>query len=52
MQTRLMTKRSIWSAAAAASMLLAGAAHLASLLVCALAAIGGVLAIVRIALGA
>ena len=32
--------------------LLAGAAHLASLFVCALAAIGGVLAIVRIALGA
>ena len=29
MQTRLMTKRSIWSAAAAASMLLAGAAQAA-----------------------
>jgi succinate dehydrogenase / fumarate reductase membrane anchor subunit len=32
--------------------LLAGAAHLANIFVCALAAIGGVLAIVRIALGA
>lgn len=32
--------------------LLAGAAHLANIFVCALAAIGGVLAVVRIALGA
>ena len=31
--------------------LLAGAAHLANIFICALAAIGGVLAIIRIALG-